>query len=760
MSFPDKSLVLCDLPHTVLLHIFSFLEIQDIINTVRQTCKLWYELSYDRYLWKHLDLDHIGDHLTDQSFLALLESVAHHVEKLDFGMAVHLTDVSFIHKNISCPQIKSINFSLTTVSNGSVAYLVEKYPNLEGIEINDCSYINIYNCLAYLSTLKKLKSVSFDDFGCSAEPERLNRKLKELFVSCPRLEKIVIDSEELSDDALASLFENCPNIKSFVLAHCQYISQDAFIGIRGTATNLVSVGLAHTPIEDKVLKVIAESSPYMKELDITGCIHITDIGVGHVADNCPNLEKLIGNRLHHEGGCNITNVGLSSIASGCPKLKILDVNFCDGVTDIGITAVAENCPQLTEIGLSGCGGITDLSVMALAEHCQWLYHVNLTECIHVTSKSIILLLAKCRWLSNLSLETCHYLAKINLDAYLGTGISTNKKEQEPKTITDDPTENRAPRAPEESSLVSVSKTSAVVTVSSHPDEDKNLGAAAAAGTDCNPSQKRVTQSEDVKSPTGVQTFSTIGSSLCMDLNGDSGLPVVVLPKSIVIDKGTGMSACCVSECSSPSDTDPPKPTTPEEDASQLSEVAYVNRFFPHPNHSHLTSIHLSFCSKIANDSVKQLAKHCPDLMYVSLRGCFLITDTAVEVLVRSCHNLHFLDISGGSAIQSMRLTNGSLIAIANYSKSLKSLMICRNKLITLDGLQRILRDCKPLIGVWVSVGDQLRITFSGVLELVKDIEDRYVKITNTSQVEANGKQGNLCISLIPKKTPHIRLLQV
>ncbi|XP_067650552.1 F-box/LRR-repeat protein 2-like [Haliotis asinina] len=756
MSSPDVSLFLCDLPHTVLIHIFSFLEIQDIINTVRQTCRLWYELSYDHYLWKHLDLDHIGDHLTDQSFLALLESVAHHVEKLDFGMAVHLTDISFMHKNISCPQIKSINFSLTTVTNGSIAHLVEKYPDLEGIKINDCSYINIYNCLVYLSTLKKLKSVSFDDFGCSAEPERLNRKLKELFISCPKLETVVIDSEELSDDALASLFENCRNIKSFVLAHCQYISQDAFIGIRGTATNLVSVGLAHTPIEDKVLKVIAESSPYMKELDITGCIHITDIGVGHVADNCPNLEKLVGNRLHHEGGCNITNVGLSSIANGCPKLKILDVNFCDGVTDTGISAVAEHCPQLTEIGLSGCVGITDLAVMALAEHCQWLYHVNLTECIHVTSKSIILLLAKCRFLSNLSLETCHYLAKINLDAYLGSGISADKEDQ---VITGDQTENRAPRALEESSLVSGSKTSADVVVTSFPDDDRTLGATAAETFD--PGQKQVTQSDDVKSPTGVQTFCTVGSSLCMDLNGDSGLPVVVLPKSIVIDKGKGMSACCESEYSSPSDSDPTKPTTPEEeDPSQLSEVAYINRFFPHPNHSHLTSIHLSFCSKIANDSVKQLAKHCPDLMCVSLRGCFLITDTAVEVLVRSCHNLHFLDISGGSAIQSMRLTNGSLIAIANYSKSLKSLMICRNKLITLDGLQRILRDCKPLIGVWVSVGDQLRITFSGVLELVKDIEDRYVKITNTSQVEANGKQGNLCISLIPKKTPHIRLLQI
>ncbi|XP_046349986.2 dynein regulatory complex subunit 6-like [Haliotis rufescens] len=754
MSSPDNSLVLCDLPHTVLLHIFSFLEIQDIINIVRQTCKLWYELSYDRYLWKHLDLDHIGDHLTDQSFLTLLDSVSHHVEKLDFGMAVHLTDGSFMHKNISCPQMKSINFSLTTVSNASIAYLAEKYPDLEGIEINDCSYINIYNCLGYLSTLKKLKSVSFDDFGCSAEPERLNRKLKELFVSCPRLETIVIDSEELSDDALASLFENCPNIKSFVLAHCQYISQDAFIGIKGTATNLVNVGLAYTPVEDKVLKVIAESSPYMKELDITGCIHITDIGVGHVADNCPNLEKLIGNRLHHEGGCNITNVGLSSVASGCPKLKILDVNFCDGVTDTGITAVAEHCPRLTEIGLSGCVGITDRAVIALAEHCQWLYHVNLTECIHVTSKSIILLVAKCRWLSNLSLETCHYLAKINLDEYLGSGVDTkNTGGCRSKTITDDATEKRAPRATEESSLESVPKTSASVTSTSHPDEDKNLGA---AGVECDPS---VPHSGQVKSPTGVQTFSTIGSSLCMDLSGDSGLSLVVqplLPNSILIDEGgKGMSACCVSECSPASATDPP-----EDDTSQLAEVAYVNRFFPHPNHSHLTSIHLSFCSKIANDSIKQLAKHCPDLMYVSLRGCFLITDTAVEVLVRSCHNLHFLDISGGSAIQSMRLTNGSLIAVANYSKSLKSLMICRNKLITLDGLQRILRDCKSLIGVWVTVGDQLRITFSGVLELVKDIDDRYVKITNTSQVEANGKQGNLCISLIPKKTPHIRLLQV
>ncbi|XP_041366646.1 SCF E3 ubiquitin ligase complex F-box protein grrA-like [Gigantopelta aegis] len=697
---------ICDLPQPVLLHIFSYLEIHDLVTGVRQTCHLWHDHSYDRSLWRSLNCEDFGETFGDSSFLQLLAGVSDLVEELSFGLLVNLSDQSFLHKDITCTRLRYLDLSLTSVSDHVVYQIVQKYPLLEGLEIHACSYVNIYNCLYYVCQLTNLKKLSFDDFGCEGNPALFNKKLVKVFQSCPLLESVSIESEHISDVAIQGLFENCPNIKKLNLAHSNDLSLDGFLGRTGRQTCLQQLGLRYTFVDDKILQTVVENSPTLKYLDITGCIHITDVGLCAVGDHCKGLQTFIGNKYQYERGCNITNVGLQRIAEGCRQLRMLEVNFCPGISDPGIIAIAEHCPYLSEIGLAGCLSVTDSAVISLATHCKRLRMVHLTECVQVTAASINILVSNCRWIRMLSLETCHYLCKLNFDDLLTpTPISVET---------------------EEIALLTDSSTCYL----------ENLGTGHAPST--------------CQANTSIESEAQLPANEKSDLKCYESL--VSPAKNGQEHKDDTLKVGCSQVCDVSSDGRTTELVNSNEDTvSGISEIknGHIDDgdTCVFPKHSHLKHLYLGFCSKIANDSIKQIAKHCPDLSKLMLQGCYLITDSSIELLVKSCHNLQVLDISG-TTIQTVRFTNAAFFAIGKYCKSLRSLKTYRNKEMTLDAIEAILKGCPDLDSIELTIGRPFKVSLPGLIEVVKDIDNRLVKICNMEQIEANGSQGNVTISLV------------
>ncbi|ESO99861.1 hypothetical protein LOTGIDRAFT_141409 [Lottia gigantea] len=173
------------------------------------------------------------------------------------------------------------------------------------------------------------------------------------------------------------------------------------------------------------------------------------------------------------------------------------------------------------------------------------------------------------------------------------------------------------------------------------------------------------------------------------------------------------------------------------------------------NHSHLQSLHLSFCTRITNDTIIEIAKHCPDLQELSLRGCNLITDIAIASLVNSCAFLRILDLSGESCFFAMKISNVSLSAIANDCKYIERLMVSKNKLINLSGLEVLFSRCKSLESLELTVGEPMYTSFSGVMSLVNNIKNRIVKIANHTQIIANKQSGTLHIEFYPNAESNI-----
>ena len=81
-------------------------------------------------------------------------------------------------------------------------------------------------------------------------------------------------------------------------------------------------------------------------------------------------------------------------------------------------AIADHCPQLVIVDISGCKNVTDFSLLALAEQSHDLHTLLLNECYHFTEVGVGPLITKCRNLRKLAMRNSGYLHNLNLDDYL------------------------------------------------------------------------------------------------------------------------------------------------------------------------------------------------------------------------------------------------------------------------------------------------------------------------------------------------------
>ena len=121
--------------------------------------------------------------------------------------------------------------------------------------------------------------------------------------------------------ALMSLWENCLNIKKFIMA----------IETSTTVTHRRSV-MPH--ISDEILVHVQYSS--LEEVNLSGCCLITDVGI------CSLIEKC------------------------CKQLKHVDVSYCGNITDISMYHLAQYAGKsLRELNITGCNKVTNHGIIAL-----------------------------------------------------------------------------------------------------------------------------------------------------------------------------------------------------------------------------------------------------------------------------------------------------------------------------------------------------------------------------------------------------------
>ncbi|ORX47312.1 RNI-like protein [Piromyces finnis] len=58
------------------------------------------------------------------------------------------------------------------------------------------------------------------------------------------------------------------------------------------------------------------------------------------------------------------------------------------------------------------------------------------------------------------------------------------------------------------------------------------------------------------------------------------------------------------------------------------------------------ALDISFCNSITDETIIDLAEHCPNLEELDLTGCELVTEKSISQIIKKCKRLKFLDITG------------------------------------------------------------------------------------------------------------------
>ena len=144
-------------------------------------------------------------------------------------------------------------------------------------------------------------------------------------------------------------------------------------------------------ITDIGLRAVAVScGSTLTELDVGRCPNVTDFGLRAIATTTTGLRRLIVERdvlikgpglaAIAEVSPNMTELNLSGvkhleswvfhrIATGCPKLQLLNAYRCVKIDDVVLKAITHRCTDLRELDLGHCKQVSDVGILTLSNNC-------------------------------------------------------------------------------------------------------------------------------------------------------------------------------------------------------------------------------------------------------------------------------------------------------------------------------------------------------------------------------------------------------
>jgi F-box/leucine-rich repeat protein 2/20 len=139
---------------------------------------------------------------------------------------------------------------------------------------------------------------------------------------------------------------------------------------------------------------MAAHSKRLRDLRVSWCRGVTDVGVMAVAEGCPALQTL------HVAGCLITDVSVASLN----MMLEVNVSRCRLVRDGGIAALARCSAFLCSLDIGACGSVGDAGLVQVAAHCKGLRHLNSSLSPGVGNRGIVAVAQSCRQLALLNVS--------------------------------------------------------------------------------------------------------------------------------------------------------------------------------------------------------------------------------------------------------------------------------------------------------------------------------------------------------------------
>ncbi|KAM8972109.1 F-box and leucine-rich repeat protein 13 [Pelodytes ibericus] len=332
--------------------------------------------------------------LTDNCILALLEK-CQNITSVSLLGSPHLSDAAF---KILAQGRKLVKIRIEgnhRITDASIKAISKSCPNLKHIYLADCQKITdaalkAISALKNITVLNVADCIRISDPGVRQVLEGTSgNKIRELnLTNCLRV----------SDLSLLRIAQKCHNITFLSLRYCENVT-DSGIELLGNMASLISIDLSGTSITDQGLTALGTNNK-IKELAVSECLGISDIGIQKFCQQSKDLEQL-------------------------------DISHCLQVTNNTVKSLAFCCKMLTSISIAGCPKVTDLSIQYLSGVCRYLLVLDISGCIHLSDRTLKYLRKGCRQLCVLRMLYCRSITKT-------AALKVESKIKKLEYSTDDP----------------------------------------------------------------------------------------------------------------------------------------------------------------------------------------------------------------------------------------------------------------------------------------------------------------------------------
>ncbi|XP_027782093.1 F-box and leucine-rich repeat protein 13 [Marmota flaviventris] len=310
--------------------------------------------------------------LTDNCVKALVEK-CQSITSVVFIGSPHISDCAF--KALSTCDLRKIRFEGNKrITDACFKFIDKNYPNINHIYMVDCKGLTD-GSLKSLSPLKQLTVLNL------ANCVRIGDVGLRQFLDGPssiRIRELNLSNcMQLGDASIVKLSERCRNLNYLSLRNCEQLT-DQGIEYIVNIFSLVSLDLSGTVISNEGLIMLSRHKK-LKELSLSECYKITDLGIQAFCKNSVLLEHL-------------------------------DVSYCLQLSDDIIKTIAIYCVCLTSLSIAGCPQITDLAIEMLSAKCRYLHILDISGCIRLTDQILEDLKVGCKQLRILKMQYCRHIS--------------------------------------------------------------------------------------------------------------------------------------------------------------------------------------------------------------------------------------------------------------------------------------------------------------------------------------------------------------
>lgn len=224
------------------------------------------------------------------------------------------------------PQLKATPIPLHTPLSTIIAFL-RNHPNLETVALTPNASLRIGTNQVLLALSEHCQRLN--TLIIFQPPSNIAEGLTAVGIQC-NITTLVVDGGHLNAGDIEAISRNYPNLKTFSMKGARLNPSTPLntLELLSNLNQLEELDLESAGITDQMLASLR--APNLRSLCIRHCDQISDVGLAHIGQNCPRLEKIyLPYHGWRDGRQLITRAGLKALFRNIPSLNFADFFLMD-----------------------------------------------------------------------------------------------------------------------------------------------------------------------------------------------------------------------------------------------------------------------------------------------------------------------------------------------------------------------------------------------------------------------------------------------